>query len=73
MGRGVINDEAIARLPQVAINTELNAQPSYEEVNKAIKQMTTGKAPDPDAIPAEVYKTGGETIRNQLTSLFQSM
>ncbi|KAL8566092.1 hypothetical protein ACOMHN_045266 [Nucella lapillus] len=35
--------------------------------------MTTGKAPGPDAIPAEVYKTGGETIRNQLTSLFQSM
>ncbi|KAL8568047.1 hypothetical protein ACOMHN_000271 [Nucella lapillus] len=69
----VINDEAIARLPQVAINTELDAQPLYEEVNKAIKQMTTGKAPGPDAIPAEVYKTGGETIRNQLTSLFQSM
>ncbi|KAL8584826.1 hypothetical protein ACOMHN_037531 [Nucella lapillus] len=56
-----------------AINTELDAQPSYEEVNKAIKQMTTGKAPGPDAIPAEVYKTGGEIIRNQLTSLFQSM
>ncbi|KAL9961518.1 hypothetical protein ACROYT_G030473 [Oculina patagonica] len=35
--------------------------------------MTTGKAPGPDAIPAEVYKTGGETIRSQLTSLFQSM
>ncbi|KAL8601623.1 hypothetical protein ACOMHN_003889 [Nucella lapillus] len=69
----VINDEAIARLPQVAINTEFDAQPSHKEVNKAIKQMTTGKAPGPDAIPAEVYKTGGETIRNQLTSLFQSM
>ena len=69
----VINDEAIARLPQVTINTELDAPPSYEEVNKAIKQMTSGKAPGPDAIPAEVYKTGGETIRNQLTSLFQSM
>ncbi|KAL8581287.1 hypothetical protein ACOMHN_028313 [Nucella lapillus] len=51
---------------------ELDAKPSYE-VNEAIKQMTTGKAPGPDAIPAEVYKTGGETIRNQLTSLFQSM
>ncbi|KAL8566844.1 hypothetical protein ACOMHN_052242 [Nucella lapillus] len=49
----LINDEAIARLPQVAINTELDAKPSYEEVNKAIKQMTTGKAPGPNAIPAE--------------------
>ncbi|KAL8609487.1 hypothetical protein ACOMHN_038009 [Nucella lapillus] len=69
----VINDEANARLPQMAINTELDAQPSYKEVNKAIKQMTTGKAPGPDAIPAEVYKMGGETIRNQPRSLFQSM
>ncbi|KAL8583566.1 hypothetical protein ACOMHN_028337 [Nucella lapillus] len=35
------------------MNTELDAQPSYEEINKAIKQMITGKAPGPDAIPAE--------------------
>jgi len=57
-----INDRAIARLPQLAINTEIDTPPTYEEVNKAIKQMTTGKAPGPDAIPAEVYKTGGKTI-----------
>jgi len=68
-----INDQAIARLPQLAINTEIDTPPTYEEVNKAIKQMTTGKAPGPDAIPAEVYKTGGKTIHSQLTSLFQSM
>ncbi|XP_063587786.1 uncharacterized protein LOC134765037 [Penaeus indicus] len=41
-----------------------------EEVNKAIKQMTSGKAPGPDAIPAEVFKMGGKSIRNELTSLF---
>ena len=35
--------------------------------------MTSGKAPGPDAILAEVYKAGGETIRNELTSLFQAM
>lgn len=68
-----INDQAIAHLPQLAINTELDIPPTYDEVNKAIKQMATGKAPGPDAIPAEVYKTGGETIRSQLTSMFQSM
>ena len=34
--------------------------------------MTSGKAPGPDAIPAELYKMGGETIRSQLTSLFQT-
>ena len=67
-----INDEAIARLPQLAINQELDVPPSNEEVNKAIKQMTSGKAPGPDAIPAELYKMGGEAISSQLTSLFQT-
>ncbi|KAL8576902.1 hypothetical protein ACOMHN_064686 [Nucella lapillus] len=57
----VINDEAIARLPQVAINTKLDAQPSYEEVNKAINQMTSGKAPGPDAgCEAWSWLVGGE-------------
>ena len=44
-----------------------------EEVSKAIKLMTSGKAPGPDAISAEVYKMGSEAIRNQLTSLFQTI
>ncbi|XP_063593800.1 uncharacterized protein LOC134770746 [Penaeus indicus] len=69
----VINDEAIARLPQLATNQELDTPPTQEEVNKAIKQMTSGKAPGPDAIPAEVFKMVGESIRNELTSLFQTM
>ena len=69
----VINDEAIACLPQMEINQDLDAPPSNEEVSKAIKQMTSGKAPGPDAIPAEVYKFGGEVMHHQLTSLFQTM
>ena len=68
-----INDEAKRYLPQLATNLELNASLSIEEVNKAIKQITSGKAPGPDAIPAEVFKTGSESIPNQLTSLFQTM
>ena len=68
-----IDDEAIAGLPQLATNLELDDPSSFEEVSKAIKQMTSGKAPGPDAIPAEVLKTGGETIRSQLTSLFHTM
>ena len=68
-----INDEAIARLPQLATNLELDQPPSIEEVSKPIKQMTSGKAPGPDAIAAEVFKTGGKTILSQLTSLFQTM
>jgi len=67
-----INDEAIQRLPQVAINTDLDIPPSEEEVAKAISQMSTGKAPGPDAIPAEVFKSGGPSLLSKLTELFQS-
>ncbi|XP_059829770.1 uncharacterized protein LOC132396204 isoform X2 [Hypanus sabinus] len=67
-----INDEAIARLPQVVINLHLDNLPT-EEVRKAIWQLSCSKAPGSDAIPAEVYKAGGPFMMQKLTELFQSM
>ena len=67
-----INDEAIKRLPQVTINETLAIPPTEEEVNKASKQMSTGKAPGPDAIPAEVFLSGGPNLIKKLTEMFQS-
>ena len=68
-----INDEAIAHLSQLVTNQELDIPPSSEEVSKAIKQMTSGKAPGPDAIPAEVYMSGGAAINDQLKRLYKTM
>lgn len=68
-----INDEAIARLPQVEINKNLDTLPTVDEVRKAVKQLSCGKAPGPDAIPAEVYKAGGPVMMQKMTVLFQSM
>ena len=68
-----INDEAIARLPQVETNKEMDNLPTEEEVRKAIKQLSCGKEPGSDAIPAEIYKAGGTTMIQKLTQLFQSM
>ena len=70
--------QAIARLPaQVETNnTDLEKPPSEEEVKKAIKQLgglSSGKAPGADAIPAEVYKHGGDTLLQKLTDLFHRM
>ena len=65
-----INEEAIKRLPQVATNEALDLPPTLEEVIKAIKQLSSGKAPGTDAIPAEIYKEGGQALSNKLLQLF---
>jgi len=67
-----INDEAIQRLPQVEINSSLDKTPTITEVNKAIKQLSCGKAPGSDAIPAEIYKCGGDSLSSKLLDIFTS-
>ena len=68
-----INAEAIARLPQVETNTDLDRPLNEEEVKKEIKQLSTGKAPGADAIPAGVYKHAGDTLLQKMTDLFCRM
>ncbi|BHF71372.1 hypothetical protein SprV_0401443000 [Sparganum proliferum] len=52
--RGVLNrpsttsDAAIARLPQVETNVDLD-----HETIKSVQQLSSGKVPESDAIPAE--------------------
>nr|VZI06720.1 unnamed protein product [Spirometra erinaceieuropaei] len=77
--RGVLNrpsaisDAAIARLPQVETNADLDLPPSLQETIRAVQQLSSGKAPGSDAIPAEVYKHGGPQLMDHLTALFQEM
>nr|VZI38721.1 unnamed protein product [Spirometra erinaceieuropaei] len=77
--RGVLNrpsaisDAAIARLPQVETNADLDLPPSLQETIRAVQQLCSGKAPGSDAIPAEVYKHGGPQLMDHLTALFQEM
>ena len=40
---------------------------------KAIKSLSSGKAPGSDAIPAEIYKAGGPPVAEKLTELFHIM
>ncbi|BHF85325.1 hypothetical protein SprV_1002848800 [Sparganum proliferum] len=77
--RGVLNrpsaisDAAIDRLPQVETNVDLDLPPSLQETIRAVQQLSSGKAPGSDAIPAEVYKHGGPQLMDHLTALFQEM
>nr|VZH90231.1 unnamed protein product [Spirometra erinaceieuropaei] len=69
----VISDAAIERLPQVETNVDLDLPPSPQETIRVVKQLSSGKAPGSDAIPAEVYKHGGPQLMDHLTALFQEM
>nr|VZI48617.1 unnamed protein product [Spirometra erinaceieuropaei] len=69
----VISDAAIARLPQVETNVDLDLPPSLQETIRAVQQLSNGKAPGSDANPAEVYKHGGPILMDHLTALFQEM
>nr|VZI42177.1 unnamed protein product [Spirometra erinaceieuropaei] len=77
--RGVLNrpsaisDAGIARLPQVETNVDLDLPPSLQETIMAVQQLSSGKAPGSDAIPAEVFKHGGPQLMDHLTALFQEM
>ena len=66
----VVQDTSIAKIPQKEVKTELDFPPSPEEVRSAIKKLKCHKAPGIDAIPAEVYKHGGDTLVKSLTDLF---
>ncbi|BHF81341.1 hypothetical protein SprV_0702447100 [Sparganum proliferum] len=69
----VISDAAIDRLPQVETNVDLDLPPSLQETIRALQQLSSGKAPGSDAIPAEIYKHGGSQLMDHLIALFREM
>nr|VZI12195.1 unnamed protein product [Spirometra erinaceieuropaei] len=68
-----ISDAAIACLPQVETNADLDLPPTFRETIRSVQQLSRGKAPGLDAIPAKVYKNGGPRLMDHLTALFQEM
>ena len=65
-----INDEAIDRLPQIPVNDSMDDLPTIEEIEKATRLLSSGKAPGSDSIPAEIYKEGGSALLEKLHQLF---
>nr|VZI37508.1 unnamed protein product [Spirometra erinaceieuropaei] len=68
-----ISDTAIALLPQVQTNADLDLPRSLHETFRDMQQLFSRKAPGSDAIPAEIDKHGGPQLKNHLVLLFQAM
>ena len=68
-----INDETLNKLPQVECNPLLDELPTVSETVKAIKLLSSGKAPGSDAKPAEIDKAGGPPVAEKLTELCHIM
>ena len=68
-----INEVAIDRLPQIECNVLLDEFPAFIETRKAVQQLSSGKAPGADTIPAEVNKAGELPMAEKLTELFHCM
>ena len=68
-----INDDAINRLPQVECNLLLDEFPTVAETVKAIKLLSSGKAPGSDIASAEIYKAGETPVAKKMTELFHIM
>nr|VZI17162.1 unnamed protein product [Spirometra erinaceieuropaei] len=77
--RGVLNrpstisDAAIESLPNVETSVDLELPSTLQETIRAVQQLSSGKAPGSDAIPAEVYKHVGPQLMDHLTAIFQVM
>ncbi|KAI0232245.1 hypothetical protein LSAT2_017425, partial [Lamellibrachia satsuma] len=57
----------------VPINVALDGLPTLLETQKAIRLLSSGKAPGSDSIPAAVYKEGGSALTEKLHQLFLLM
>nr|VZI24407.1 unnamed protein product [Spirometra erinaceieuropaei] len=69
-GPSTIFDAAIGCQPQVETNTDIDLPLSLHETTKFMQQLSNGKTPILDAIPAEIYKHGVPQLTDHLTKIF---
>ena len=69
----VIDEEVIASIPQRPEIPQLSLEPCLKEVQDAIKQMSSDKAPGMDGLPPEIFKYGGEKLVQKMLELFKSI
>ena len=58
----VVSDEALMAMESLSIMDELDSEPTLEDFNQALDQLSSGKAPGNDGIPVEVIKCAKGTL-----------
>ena len=62
-----VDELVIENLPQLEVVYRMDRIPTIEEVDKAVKQINSGKAPV--FVPVELLQTGSENVRHELANL----
>ena len=57
-----VSETALLSIKELPVLEELDQLPTMEEIQRAINNLSSGKAPGQDGIPAEIYKCGQEAI-----------
>ena len=53
-------------MESLSIMDELDSEPTLEDINQALEQLSSGKAPGNDGIPVEVIKCAKVTLLKEL-------
>ena len=64
-----ISPSALNQIERLPTFYELDAIPTKEELSEAIREISSGKAPGLDGIPAEIFKCGGSKLLDTLHQL----
>ncbi len=68
--QNAVSDTAINAIPDLPVLDELDADPTEEELSKAIDCLSTGKAPGEEGIPPEIMQSGKDALLQDLHELF---
>ena len=67
-----VDDDVINSLPQLDFILDMDKLPTFSEVEDAIRQVNTGKAPGLDGIAVELLQSGGDKVVSAILHLFTS-
>ena len=65
----VVSDEALMAMESLSIMEKPDSEPTFDEINQALDQLSSSKAPGNDGIPVEVIKCAKETLLKELHAI----